>query len=116
MYGQRVSSLVCLSLRVTFSQHSFFLHQVIKVREAKEWQMRPGTPIRQQEYDWTWGTDYAGSCRLQGVGVNHSEVRSRERKRKTLLLYFVPNKIVWILHLRAASARISKGALRIETV
>lgn len=51
-----------------------FQHQVIKVREAKGWQTRPGTPIKQQEYDWTWGTDYSGSCRLQDVGIGHKEV------------------------------------------
>eukprot|EP00903_Cladosiphon_okamuranus_P019903 g18293.t2 len=50
-----------------------FAEGSFEVREAKEWQARPGTPIRQQEYDWTWGTDYPGSCRLQGVGVDHSE-------------------------------------------
>lgn len=43
--------------------------------------MRPGTPIRQQEYDWTWGTDYAGACRLQGVGVDYNDVSGREGKR-----------------------------------
>ncbi|CAM9494466.1 unnamed protein product, partial [Hapterophycus canaliculatus] len=44
------------------------LLKVIKVREAKEWQSRPGAPIKQQEYDWTWGTDYGGTCRLKGGG------------------------------------------------
>ncbi|CAM9796954.1 unnamed protein product [Pylaiella littoralis] len=53
-----------------FAEGSF---EVIKVREAKEWQTRPGTPVRQQEYDWTWGTDYAGSCYFRGVGVEHRE-------------------------------------------
>ncbi|CAM9474528.1 unnamed protein product [Ectocarpus sp. 4 AP-2014] len=47
--------------------------EVIKVREAQKWQTRTGTPIRKQEYDWTWGTDYAGSCRRQDVGVEYSE-------------------------------------------
>lgn len=42
--------------------------------------MRPGTPIRQQEYDWTWGTDYSGSCLLQGAGVDGGEVRDLEGK------------------------------------
>lgn len=50
-------------------------YQVIKVQEAKEWQTRPGTPIRQQEYDWTWGTDYAGSCYWTFVADGWSRVR-----------------------------------------
>lgn len=52
--------------------------------------MRPGTSIRQQEYDWTWGTDYAGSC-LQGAGVDHSEVRDLCR-RKTRVVHHVSSQ------------------------
>lgn len=56
------------------------MYQVIKVQEAREWQSRPGTPIKQQEYDWTWGTDYAGSCRWMSAadvltGVSLDRVR-----------------------------------------
>lgn len=64
----------CKLLIQKYKKEKYFQHQVIKVREAKGWQTRPGTPIRQQEYDWTWGTDYAGSCHLQGVEIEHSEV------------------------------------------
>lgn len=51
-------------------------YQVIKVREARQWQTRLATPVRQQEYDWTWGTDYAGSCCQKGAGDENLEVRS----------------------------------------
>ena len=52
-------------------------YQVIKVREARQWQTRLATPVRQQEYDWTWGTDYAGSCFRKAAGDDeYKEVRS----------------------------------------
>lgn len=47
--------------------------EVIKVREARQWQTRLATPVRQQEYDWTWGTDYAGSCCQKGAGDENLE-------------------------------------------
>lgn len=50
------------------------LFKVIKVREAEEWRPRSDMLIRQQEYDWTWGTDYAGSCRRKAADDDDEEV------------------------------------------
>lgn len=74
---------------LTYSEFQRAQHwtQVIKVREAKKWRTRPGTPIRQQEYDWTWGTDYAGACYLQDVGVDQIKVMPKKRRVADVLLY-----------------------------